>query len=409
LRILLINKFYYLSGGAERYVFEWQRLLRERGHETAVFSMAHPRNKACAESRWFAGRVDFDQAAGPVARLRAAGRSIFSLEARAGVRGLVREFRPDLAHVHSYCYQLTPSIFGPLRQARVPVVQTAHEYYHVCANQHLYDPVAGAVCERCLRSRWAPLWTRCVKGSAAASAAACAAKALDDWPRLSRRGIGRVVAPSRFMRDKMIEFGWPAERIAHVPNFVDTAAVEPAQGAGDYVLFVGRLVRHKGPMTLLRAAESLPGVPVKVAGEGPMEQALRAFARERGLSNVEFLGFCEGEALSRAVAGSRCVAVPSEWYENAPLVVLEAMAAGRAVVASDIGGIAEQVRHGREGLLFRPGDAAGLVACLRRLWDNPGKAAALGAGGRTRAEQEFSAEAHYRRMMQVFDEARGLG
>ena len=405
MKVLLVNKYYHMSGGAERCVFEWEKLLRAHGHEVAVFSMQHPQNAPCAQAEWFVEQVDFARELGPWARLRAAGRSVFSVEARRKLRGLLRATRPDIAHVHSYCYQLTPSIFLPLRDAGVPVVQTAHEYYHTCANQRLVDGRTQAICERCRRCRFSPLWTRCVKGSLAASGAAVAAKLADDLSGWSRRGIACVVAPSGFMRAKVIEAGWPARRVVHVPNYVDTASVRASRRRGDYVLFLGRLVRHKGPMAVLHAAEKLGDVPVKLAGDGPMSAELRAFVRERGLANVEFLGFRDGDALRRTVEHCRCVVVPSEWYENASIAILEAMAAARPVVAADIGGIGEQVRHEREGLLFRPGDVAGLVACLRRLWDNPDDAVALGVGGRRRVETVFSPETHYRSMMSLF---RGL-
>ena len=407
MKVLLINKFYFPSGGAERCVFEWERALRERGHETAVFSMAHPRNAAGPQSPWFVSRVDFTGAGGPLGRFRAAVRSVYSREARRKLRALVGEVRPDVAHVHSYCYQLTPSVFDPLREAGIPVVQTAHEYYHVCANQRLLNSRTSAICEQCRTTGLAPLWTRCVKGSLAASAAACAAKTVDRVLGMSRRGIDRVVTPSAFMRNKMIEFGQRAERIVHVPNFVDTDDIQAAPGPGSHVLFVGRLVRHKGPLTLLRAAAQLRDVPIKFVGDGPLSDELRAAAQEQGLDNVEFSGFLQGSELRRAVADSRAVVVPSEWYENASLVVLEAMAAARAVVASDIGGIGEQVRHEQEGLLFRPGDVEGLVACLRRLWDNPEEAASLGRKGRARAESLFSVETHYQSLMALFQELLG--
>lgn len=405
MKVLLINKFYYPSGGAERYVFDWEQALRDRGHEVAVFSMQHPRNAPSAQAPWFVSRVDFSEAHGPTARLRTGLRSIYSFEARRRLRGLLREVRPDIAHVHSYCYQLTPSIFAPLRQAGVPVVQTAHEYYHACANQRLYDGRRFQICERCPREHWAPVRARCVKGSLSASLAAWTAKALDDRLGLSRRGIDLLVAPSAFMRAKTIEAGWPEDRVAHVPNFVDVNAIRPADGPGRYVVFVGRLVRHKGPLALLRAAEQLRDVPVKIVGEGPMMSELRAFVAERGLSHVDLAGFREGEDLRRLVAESRAVVAPSEWYENASLVVLEAMAAARAVMASDIGGVGEQVRHEQEGLLFPAGDLGGLVAGVRRLWDNPREAVALGRRGRDRVEAMFSADVHYRRMMALF---RGL-
>jgi len=376
MKVLLVNKFYRPAGGAERYVALWSRLLRERGHQVIPFAMRDRRNWPTPYSAYFVHRVDFDRPASARARLRAAGRAVYSLEAAQRISALVRRTRPDVAHVHSYCYQLTGSVLAALRRAHVPVVQTAHEYKHACPNQRLYNQRTNRLCEACAGGRWwAPLFQRCIKGSLAASGVGCVEQVADRLTGLSRRGIGHVIAPSDFLRRTLIAFGWPGRQISHVPNFVPLDDYDPSHPCDPYLLFLGRLVRHKGIRTLLDDASG---------------------------GRIAAAGFVTGRLLQRLIERCLAVVVPSEWYENCPYAVLEAMAAGRAVVGARIGGIPELVQDGRTGLLFAPGDRDALLECLRRLWEDRRGAASMGREGRRIAEARYGPEDHYRAVLQRF-------
>ena len=409
MKILLINKFYYLSGGAERYVFEWEKLLRARGHEVMVFSMRDPRNLPCEQERYFLDQVRFDPGLPLGESARAALHSIWSAEAGRRLNQLLdSEGPPDVAHLHSFIYQLTPAFLEPLRRRHVPIVQTCHEYAHVCVNQHLYNLRVNRVCEACLHhGRLAPLWTRCIKGSFAASATGCVAGLADAILGRSRARIGRFLTPSAFMRRKLIEGGMPSQRVFHEPHFIDPAQIQPSSEPGEFILFLGRLTPQKGIFTFLKAARLVPEVPCKVVGGGVLEPEVRAAVAQWDLRNVEVLGHNEGPALWDLVRRARAVVAPSEWYEPFGLVILEAMAAGRPVIASRIAGPAEIVTDGRDGLLFAPGDARELADAFGDLWRHPQKAVELGRAGRDKVETLYTPELHYRRVMRHFEEVAG--
>ena len=243
MKVLLINKFYHLNGGAERHLLEWQKLLLAHGHQVSIFSMKDPRNRPSPQEPYFIDPVRFDGPLTPPQKLRAAAHSIWCRQAARRIEALLAaEGPPDIAHLHSFVYQLTPSILGPLARRGVPIVQSCHEYAHVCVNQHLYNQRTDRPCEECLRrGRLAPLWTRCMKGSFAASATAVAAGLADSLLGRSRTRIRRFFAVSDFMRAELIRGGLPADRVFHVPNFIDPASIPPADGAGEYLLFLGRL------------------------------------------------------------------------------------------------------------------------------------------------------------------------
>jgi glycosyltransferase involved in cell wall biosynthesis len=406
-KILLINKFYYLAGGTERYVLEWEALLRSRGHEVMVFSMRHPENFPSRQERFFTERVRFDANQPLGARLRAAQHSLWSFDAAERLRELLKaEGTPDVAHLHSFMYQLTPAVLEPLVARGVPIVQTCHDYQHICVNQHLYNHRVNRLCEECLRrGRLAPLWTRCMQGSFARSAAGSAAGGAEALFGRSRCRIRRFLTPSGFMRRKMIEGGLPARRLFHEPHFIRPDWIEPSRSPGEYILFVGRLVPEKGIGAFLDAAALAPDVPCKVAGTGPLEPAVRARAGERTPSRVELLGQLQDRQLSETIRGARAVVVPSEWYEPFSLVILEAMAAARPVIASRLAGPAEIISHGADGLLVPAGSAEDLAAAFRALWRDPSRAVEMGRCGLEKTRARYGPEGHYQRLMKHFGEA----
>ena len=157
MRILQIHKFHWLAGGVERYLFDLTALLESQGHEVIHFSMEDPRNRPCAQSKYFVSNLHFG-AMGAAGALRNAGRvlggTVYSLEAGDKMRALLRDLRPDVAHVHLIEHHLSPSVLDALREASIPVVQTAHEYKLVCPNYQLYVPRTGELCERCLPGKF---------------------------------------------------------------------------------------------------------------------------------------------------------------------------------------------------------------------------------------------------------------
>ncbi len=366
--------------------------------------MRHPRNRPCAEEAFFAPRVQFDleQSAGD--KLRAAARSVWSRAARERLRALLRaRGTPDVAHLNAFIFQLTPSVLKPLIERGVPIVQTCHEYGHICPNQHLYNFRSHRVCERCLRDGpLAPLWTGCIKGSFAASAAGCAAALGDRLVGHSRRLIRRFFTPGAYMRRKYIQGGMPPKRVFHVPHPLHPDWIAPGDGPGDFMLFLGRLAPYKGIMTFLAAARHLPDVPCRIVGDGPLEEAVRARLADPAMQHVTLSGWLEGDELKTAIRAARAAVVPSEWYEPFGYVILEAMLAARPVIATNIAGPAELVRPGEDGLLFPLGNATRLAREMKLLWSEPDRAMALGESGRRKVLERNDPERHYRRMMSHF-------
>lgn len=413
MRILLCSNFYYRRGGDCTYLLALQALLERHGHETAVFSMRHPRNLPCPQAEYFVDFLDYaelNRAKNPLNAAQVLGRSIWSLQARRNIARLIADWKPDVAHLQNIHAYLTPSILGPLAAAGIPVVWTLHDFKLLCPESTFLS--RGRVCEECRGGRfWRCAKNRCKKGSLAASAVAALEAYVHRALRMPAR-VDRFIAPSGFLRRKFVEFGWPGAKIEVRPNFLPMlpAAPDPAAADGGYGLYLGTLLPVKGLETLLRALAKAPPHPFHVAGDGEMRGRLEQIAKELGLADrIRFCGFLGGDELAREIAGARYAVIPSEWYENFPYAALELMAASKALIASDIGGLPELVRDGETGLLFPPGDATALAERIERLWPDSDLRARLGAKARESIREKCDADRYVRDLAALYAAARGPG
>lgn len=400
--LLSLNTYYYRRGGSDAVFLEHDALFRRLGWDTAVFAMHHPRNDASPWQRYFVEEIELGHDYPAVRKIAMAAKIVYSLEARAKLRELLASFVPDIAHVHCIYHHLSPSVLGLLRERGIPVVLTAHDLKLACPAYKMLNDTG--VCERCKNGHvWNVLRHRCIHGNFAASAVIAAESAVHKALGLYRRHLNAVITPSRFYLNKLQEWGWPAQQLRHIPNYVHSGDYEHRYAPGDYLLYFGRLSIEKGVHTLIKAAAGA-GVPLRIAGTGPIEAALKHTARECG-ANVEFLGYCAGRSLWDLVRHSRAVVLPSEWYENAPMSVLEANACGKPVIASDMGGIPELIEHGRTGLIFPAGDVAALAELLKDVFKTSDHAiAAMGKAACERVCSTFTQERYVSEMLSLYRE-----
>jgi glycosyltransferase involved in cell wall biosynthesis len=410
-KVLQVNKFLHTVGGTETVMFQTADLLRAHGHQVSFFAMQDERNLATEDQTYFVSNVDYgpETSGGMLERLRLphiAGRFFYSPEAADNMDDLVRDLRPDVAHLHNIYHQLSPSLLRPLKQRRIPVVMTLHDYKLICPNYTLFSN--GAICERCKGHRYyEAVLQACVRGSRVASAL-CATEAYAHRFTRAYSGVDTYIAPSRFMRDKLVEFGMHPALIAYLPNFLNLEDYAPCYEAGGYFVYAGRLERVKGIGTLLEAMRSNgseAALELKVAGDGEQRAELEQEARSHRLRNVSFLGRLPRDDLGRLIQGAAFVVVPSQWYENAPMSVLEAFAYGKPVIGTRIGGIPELIEDGMTGLLVEPGDAGGLRRAIDRLASNPALAIEMGRNARRYVEQNHGPQQHYERLLAIYEAA----
>jgi glycosyltransferase involved in cell wall biosynthesis len=404
--LLSVNNYYYYRGGAETVFLEHNRMFEERGWRVVPFAMQHPKNRATPWSKHFIEEIEFGEHYSLGQRLMRVPKVIYSVEARRKLAGLLDEVRPDVCHAHNIYHHLSPSILSLLRDRGVPTVMTLHDLKIACPAYNMLAP--DGICERCRGGKLHNvLLNRCIKGSAALSAVIMLEAVLHRFLGTYRNCVDRFVVPSRFYIDKLVQWDMPRSMFRYVPNFVDVACYAPQYAPGVPFLYFGRLSREKGVATLLRAA-SLARQKVCIVGTGPQADELQKLAAELGV-DADFRGYLTGEALHAAIKQARAVVLPSQWYENAPMSILEAYALGKPVIGAAIGGIPELIQEGATGMSFASGDASALAQAMQKL---AGMRAAdveqMGRAARAWVERDFTAAVYRERILEIYGEL-GVG
>ncbi len=377
----MLHNRYQLRGGEDESTDLEVALLHARGHVVDFLEV---------DNRAIAGRQAW----------RAGLQAVWAPSSYRAVRNRLQAERFDVVHVQNFFPLLSPAVLHAARAASVPVVLALRNYRLLCPNALFFRD--GRVCEDCLGRLvpWPGVLHRCYRGSRAATGAVATMLVVHRLLRTWERAVDVFIALTEFARGKFIQGGLPADRIVVKPNFVDP---DPGPGPhdGGYALFAGRLSVEKGVRMLLAAWERLgPGIPLKIAGDGPLASEV-ARACERN-PQIEWLGAQPLDRVHALMGAAALVIAPSEWYETFGRVIVEAYAKGTPVVASDLGAMAELVEDGRTGLRFRPGDPGDLAAKVEWAWMHRRELAEMGREARREYEEKYTAERNYEQLMAIY-------
>jgi glycosyltransferase involved in cell wall biosynthesis len=341
MRILVAHNRYQFSGGEDAVVRDEIELLRERGHSVKLLEQNN------------------DAIHGLRGKLIASASVFYSARSRERMKEAIRDFQPEIVHIHNWFPMLSPSIILEADTSNVPIVQTLHNFRMLCANALLYRD--GVVCTDCV-GKSVPLdgiVHECYRGNRAGSAIVTAAYA---FHRLAHTWdcVDLFIAVSDFEREILVSGGLPAERVVAKPNFVGSDTWQAEMNKEDVVLFAGRLSPEKGIGTLL-SAWNTGRVPfrLRIVGDGPMVEEVRSCAASN--TNIEYLGLLQPNAVYREMAKARFLVFPSEWFETFGRTVIEAFSQGTPVLATDLGAVRELVAEGVTGYLYLPGNVDALV------------------------------------------------
>lgn len=408
MRILQIHKFFHPHAGSETVLFHTRELLSARGHEIVDFAMEHPENIASPYSSYFAPHRDYVDGSRPLpSRAQDALASVYSFSARKRLRQLLEATRPDIAHMHIIYHQLTLSIVDELARQRVPMALTMHDYKIGCPAYVMYRD--GHPCNLCTKGPVENAFLhRCIKGSRPASLLA-AIEARVARQRHTYSKVDAHIAPSRFAAGVATETGVHPDTVHVVPNFlpmdeigesVETFAPEPR------FFFAGRLEEVKGIRELLdiyKTRDPSLGKLVLAGAGGDLEEAVISTASHS--ENIEYLGRLSRGEVREQLRRSRAILVPSLWFENNPMSLLEARAVGIPVIATNMGGLPEMVADGTDGFLVPRGDEKALAAAIRKLAQDQALAEKMGHHGKERLLRDNTPDVHYHKLMATYESA----
>ncbi len=356
MRILVVHQIAGFRCGPDRAVEREIKLLQKAGVEVELWSKLAPETNGIRNTLRALRRLPDDEA------------SCIELGQ------LLKKTKPRLVHCHNLFSAFTPSIYRACSEAKIPVVQTIHDFQFFCASGHLFR--AGNSCELCLHGRTLPaLRHACRNGSKLETFAYTRAINKHRQARVWSQKITALIAPSKFAATKLQESGIEPTRIHIKPHFAFPPSMETLRASDLYGLYVGRLTEEKGIRTLLKAWEGLE-VPLWIVGDGP----LRAEVEARKSQFIKVLGEMPQESVIRIMSKAEFLVVPSQRPEVFSLVVPEAFSLGLPVVASRIGALGELLRHEKNGLLFEPGNADNLRAIVKKISEDTQLHDRLGEG-----------------------------
>ena len=383
MKAIQLTNLHRFRGGADVVAEENARLLTRRGNESVLLTRDSRRS-----------------ATGLMGKVRAFRSGVYSAAGRRLVATALQQYAPDLVHIHEVYPFFSPWVLRDCARAGVPVVMTCHDYRLTCPIAvHLRDK---DICELCLEGREYWCFLKNCRGNRLESLGYALRSAVARKWRLFLDNVTLYTTPSEFVKGRLADAGFPAERIVVVPNMISApgSAVDPSSNT--YVAYVGRIVPEKGIETLLTSAR-MTGLEVHLAGDYSQMPALR----ENAPPNVTFSGLLGRSEVRQFYQDARFLVFPSLWYETFGLVTAEAMSCGLPVIASNIGAVPEVVEDGVTGLLFEAGNAADLAAKMRFLWDHPGLCREMGQAGREKVIREYSEDVYYDRLMHVYRRAVG--
>lgn len=368
MKILEINVFNYRKGGSEAVYFSTMDLLKEHGDKVVNFALKWDKNDASPYDGYFPESKETRK--GIWKPIKNIANYFYDAEAAHKLEALIEWERPDLAQVHLIWGQITGSILPVLKRHHIPIIFTIHEYRIVCP-AYTFRNGKGEVCERCKgKYFYRCITNKCCKGSYGLSAMMATEQYFRNAFLNPAKYIDGLVYVSHFAKNKLEQY---MPTLKEKPNMVlynltddILQDVNETAKSEKYYLFFGRLSYEKGIKTLISAFKDTPQCKLKIAGTGPLEADLKEFVLVNGMNNVEFLGYQSGKPLHELVKNAYFIIVPSEWYENNPMTIIEGYAQGVPVIGANIGGIPEIIEDGKTGYLFESGSKKDLVDLITK-------------------------------------------
>lgn len=401
MRILLINNHHYPAGGTERYYFELAELLKGHGHVVAFFSMKDKRNKKSKWQKYFVSQIDFETP-GISGFLKNIYRMFYSIEAQFKIQNIISQFKPDLVHINNIYFFISPSILGVIKKNNIPIVQTVHDYHLISPNPAMF--ANGKIDESTKGGKYyKTILSRGIKGSLVGSIEAVVSMYVQEIFKLYKKHVDVFICPSRFMRNKLIEYGYEPQKLIYLPNPIKIPKTKKTE-LNNYILYFGHININKGADMVLRLARKNPHLKIRIYGNADdrvLWKEAKTLARQN--KNLKIYPHSDTQTILNAIKGCRFVVVPSKWYENQPYTVMESYSLSKCVIASRTGGIPEIVINNKTGYLFANGNYGDFEKKVLSLWENKLLAEKMGKEGKKFAVNKFDENKYVNKLVSIYN------
>ena len=389
MKILLANKFYYRRGGDCIYTMNLEKMLKEKGHEVAVYAMQYPENEKSEWSGYWPTNMT---------KLDAFTRPFGARQVVKGFSRLMDDFKPDVVHLNNIHTQLSPVIAKIAHEKGARVVWTLHDTKLVCPCYTCTRD--GKWCTECFTDKKAVIRHRCMPGGL--PGAVIGYLEAQKWNKeVLQEYVDLFLPPSKFMMDTCVEGGYKPEKFRVLCNFIDVTKVKGLKGEevkrlkGDYYVYLGRVNEVKGVRTLCKAASQLDKKLIVIGGGELLPELQKTYV---DCKRIEFKGQMQWEEFMPILRGARFMVLPAEWSENNPLTVIESQSLGTPVLGARIGGIPELIDEGVSGMTFTSGDVEDLKDKIVKMFEHEFDYDAIAKN----AIERYSSEAYYEKLMALY-------
>ncbi len=410
LNILVVNWTWHPSGGDWTYVENLCKFYQSKGHEIIPFSMKNEKNLPTPYAEYFITKIDYQELNRNKSLIKGVSiirKTIYSTEARSKLKSLLDNHPIDIVHLNNIHHYLTPaSIIPEFKKRNIPIIWTLHDYVILCPNTTFISN--EKICEKCRNGKFYQcIINRCKKQSVPASFVAALESYANSFYNPYKH-VDYFICPSEFIKAKFESFGFEARKLIQVYNLFDVQSVSDGyqtvleSNVKPYIVYVGNILRVKGIFTLVHAMAGLD-LDLYVIGSGEHFGQLKELVESGRFANVKLLGKLPKKEVFRYVQQSAFVVVPSEWYENLPYSLIEALLLARPVLGADIGGIPELVVNDITGYLFQPGNVTDLRSKILLMKDDRNKLNQMGIEARKHALNLVNFEAFEKKLSPIFE------
>jgi glycosyltransferase involved in cell wall biosynthesis len=402
MKILQINKYFYQKGGAETVFFNTIHLLEQYGHTVIPFSLKNDKN---VQSKYDSYFVDYPELSESnyLTRIGNIPSFIYNREAAKQLDNLIKNEKPDIAHIHLMFNSLSVSILPVLKKHNIPVVMSLHDHRLICP-AYVFIDGKGNLCERCLADGhyWHCITNRCSKGNLFNSIMLTVDSYFRKYFISPFDFVDKFIFVGEYARNMHIKVSPSFEKKSVVLNNFTTIPVQaPSQQKGNFLLYFGRISEEKGIPVLIKAMRDIPDVNLKIVGCGPLLDELK----KHSYHNIEFVGYKSGNELHDYIRQARFIVVPSVCYENNTMVIPEGFTLGTPPIASSIGGIPEFIQEGVTGFLFEPGSVDQLKETIQKALNLQAvEYSDMCKSGNLFAKSRFAPEIYYNKLISIYND-----
>lgn len=393
-------------GGGEKLLYTEAQLLKNNGHEVFFFATD---KKPYIEpdyqySKFFPKYIDY-QSLSRFEALKYSFKTFYNVEAEKKLDLYLQEISPDIVHCHNIFYYLTPSILNVCYKANIPVVMTLHDTRLACpAATLMIKNEQYCQNEMCVSGKgYHCILNKCKYNSLIASTLVSTEYYFRKLHKLYN-GVSKFICPSKALANLIIKTGIKESKIEVINNFVNKNYFDtkPEYTNKGYFLYAGRLDKVKGLDILLKTMKTLPDITLHIAGTGPEEDNLKIIKADLNLSNVHFLGYLMAEELENEYKNCIATILPSNWFENFPVSIIESFVYGKPVIGANVGGIPEMIETGINGLVFELKDVNQLANAIKKLSLDNKLVIEMGKNARQKAELLYGPQLHYEKLISSY-------